>query len=550
MMMKPNLIDHPWLPVSVGGRSQLVGLRTALRDSHQIDSLALAPATAWVAVLRQVVLPLVADVFGFPQTRPEWARRHSQGRFDARTLDQYLSRHYDRFYLFDDVAPFAQVAGLTTTKGDLKPVSLLIPSVPTGNNVPLFGSRTDNDPPPLPWSQAVIWLLHTQCWDTAGLKTGAAGDPAAKGGKTTGNPTGPLGALGVVVPTGPNLFETLMLNLPIVMSVPTVRNWPADSPQWRRPPLEASWRERAATGFLDLWTWQARRIRLVPSAEAGEVEPVVKEALVTSGDRLQAVPDFEPHTGWSFIKKPTRGDPPRRARRHRSGRAAWRGLDGLVAGGNAEAAPSLLLLQAGELQADGFLDEGYPLGVTTAGIEYGNQLAVIENVIADSIPLPITALRTDLAVAELVDRIALQTDELITAVNFLEGDLCRSLGGELPPWDRGERASDRLVFRLDGIARRFLAGLQREPSRIREALNAWAAAARGAATETAEELLRQVPPAAIVGREVHSRQGGTGQDRLYRASTAEIHFRSQLRRILGTATEEGELAQSGTQGAS
>jgi len=121
------------------------------------------------------------------------------GRRDARA---YLDRHAERFDLFHPDFPFAQVAGLHTVKDETKPVSLLLPAVATGNNVPLFSARTEADPPALTPAEAARALLAAQCWDTAAIKSGAAGDPQVKYGKTTGNPTGPLGQLGVVVPWG------------------------------------------------------------------------------------------------------------------------------------------------------------------------------------------------------------------------------------------------------------------------------------------------------------------------------------------------------------
>lgn len=531
--MGHNLIEDPWIPISRHGTVDLVSLRTALVDSHQIDGLALAPATLMIAVFRQTLLALVLDAVGHPNDARSWAERRSRGAFDGEALEAYFERYRDRFNLFDEVAPFAQVAGLHTAKNEVKPSSLLVPSMPTGNNVPLFGTRTEDDPPALCWPDAAAWLLHTQCWDTAGIKSGVVGDPQVKNGKTTGNQTGPLGSLGVIVPTGRTLFETLLLNLPIVHAHPRAGAEPStDRPQWRRPPAEAAWTQRAAEGILDLLTWPARRIRLIPSVDGRTGETTVEEVVVAAGDRLLSTPEYEPHTAWNVTSKPKAGDPPHRPRRHRSGRAAWRGLEGLLAAGSSSdsdsfVTTSLLLRQIGNLQADLALEYDYRLGVEVVGVEYGNQSATVENVIHDTIPLPVAALRVDLKLGEAVVRLATDTDEVIKAVNLLEADLCRSLGGEIAPWDRGERASERLVHRLDSVARRFLAGLQREPSRVAEAVTAWVAAARAAAEETANELLSQLPPAAIVGREVQER----GQKRLYRASVAELRFRSQLRKV-------------------
>jgi CRISPR system Cascade subunit CasA len=532
-MPSHNLIVDSWLPVIVEGKPDLVGIRWALVNSHRIQRLAVRPATAWVAVLRQALLPLVADALGFPSTFDDWADRHDNGHFDADTLDAYLDEHRDRFNVFDDIAPFAQVAGLRTSKDELKSSSLLVPSVPSGNNVPLFGSRTDAQPPVLSWGEAVIGLLTVQCWDTAGIKTGAVGDPQVKAGKTTANPIGPLGTLGVIVPTGPTLFETLMLNLLIVEEAPSTLRKRPDLPQWRRKQAEASWSERAVDGYRDSWTFQARRVRLVPSVSPGTGETVVTKVLVTAGDRLRPNPDWEPHSAWKSNKKAGGARVPIR---HSSGRAAWRGLDPLIAADSPSredgTASSRLLKQIAELQANDFLPSYYPLGVVTAGVEYGNMQAVVENIIADEIPLPITALRVGTPTASVVDTLVRDTDELVKAIDELERNVRIATGSNMPERDKGQRASDRLVFRLDDIARRALIGLQREPDRADEARKAWRMAARAVCLNTADEVLSSLPPAAVVGRKKN--------DHFYRASNAEAIFLGRLRRALPRETDDSD----------
>ena len=540
-MPSHNLIDEAWLPVNVAGKPDLVGIKWALVNSHRVQQLAVRPATAWVAVLRQALLPLIADAFGFPATVEDWAERHDKGQFDADTLDAYLDEHRSRFNVFDEFAPFAQVANLRTSRDELKSSSLLLPSVPSGNNVPLFGSRTDAQPPVLSWGEAVIGLLTVQCWDIAGIKTGAVGDPQAKDGKTTANPIGPLGALGIIVPTGPTLFETLMLNLPIVEEAVSTLSRRPDLPQWRRKPPDASWNERAVDGYRDSWTFQARRVRLVPSVNPSTGETVVTKVLVTAGDRLRLNPDWEPHSAWRSDKKVGGRRVPIR---HSSGRAAWRGLDPLIAADSPSredgTGPSRLLRQIAQLQADDFLPPNYPLGIVTAGVEYGNMQAIVNNVIADEIPLPIAALRVGTPTASVIDTLVRDTDELIKAIDELERNVRIATGSNMPDWGKGQRASDRLVFRLDDIARRVLIGLQREPDRADEARNAWRTAARAAGLTTADELLSSLPLAALVGRKKN--------DHLYRASNAEAIFQSRLRRALpmepddtdASADQEGE----------
>lgn len=255
-----DLVHEAWVPVLVAGRRQDLPLQDALVRAHEIDGLAMDDPLQAVAVLRQVLLPVALDALGAPRTEDEWGCRWEAGALGGGVLRDYLDQHAGRFDLFHPTCPFAQVAGLHTAKDEAKPVSLLLPAVATGNNVPLFSARTEADPPALTPAEAVRALLATHCWDTAAIKSGAVGDPEVRAGKTTGNPTGPLGQLGVVVPLGRSLAETILLNLRIIPQ--GLRG--GDRPQWRAEPSTAAWRRRPSLGDLDLLTWQSRRMRLIP----------------------------------------------------------------------------------------------------------------------------------------------------------------------------------------------------------------------------------------------------------------------------------------------
>lgn len=530
-----NLVDEPWLPVQKNGGQALVSLREALVAAQTFGDLLLPRATLVPAVLRQVLLPVVIHACDIPRNPAEWERRWHDGRFPADVIDSYLDEHRARFDLFHSVQPFAQVGDLRTTKGETKPSSLLIPSIANGNNVPLFSARTEDDAPALRPAEALWWLLHTHCWDTAAIKTGAVGDPRAKGGKTTGNPTGPLGQLGVVVPLGRSLFETLMLNTPIrADGLPR-----GDRPQWCGEPQEPSWAERGPLGLLDLFTWQARRVRLFPSDSPDGV--VVREVIVAAGDRLIADPDLEPHTAWALNPKPKSGEPPRRPRRLRAGRSAWQGLDSLLAldppeDGTVET--SDLLRRAADLID--VLGENYPLNVLTTGVIYGSQWAVVDHVVVDNIPLPVIALRRDADVRETLVTVVAQVDQLTRAINDLAADLRRAAGGDPVPWDRGQRPELELIHQLDPYVRRLLAGLQREPHREAEGIDAWQRTAYRTVRGLADRLLDALPPSAFAGRRDE-------RDRVHRPANAErvflLRVASALPRPEGTGPE-GSLEEA------
>lgn len=554
-----DLVHGGWLTaVDADGAVRTVGLFEALGGAHAVRRLELPVPTMVPALLRQMLLPVVFDALGLPRTRQEWAERFDRGRFSdaevARLTDYLGARYGDRFRLFDDKRPFAQVAGLEALNKETKSAAQLVPSIASGNNVPLFSSLTEGDELLLTPGQALLWLLHAHCWDTASIKTGAVGDPQAKNGKTTGNPTGPLGQLGVTVPVGRSLFETLMLNTPIVPAGLA----PADRPQWawdERPtslgwksPARPEWSPRPAGGLLDLLTFQARRVRLIPCET--EHGPRVHRAIVCAGDRLAQTPEWDPHTPWSHTAKPKAGQPPRRPRCHASGRSAWQGLGTLLA----LALPidgdgpytSALLHQTGDLGAEDLLPADYPLGVEICGLEYGTQSAVVENAVGDSLPLPVASLlaEDDWLRAAILECVS-QADQVGRALDNLNNDLRRASGGDPLPRDKGQRPSSRFLHSLDATMRRLLAALRtvgEDDDLLERAQEAWELSVRAAAIREAEALLAAVPPRAVVGRtEKHN-----GKEVVYRSGKAIGFFHKKLTQILtrlpGNGSGNGEAA--------
>ncbi|MFE9642170.1 type I-E CRISPR-associated protein Cse1/CasA [Nocardiopsis alba] len=541
-----NLVDDPWIPLdSSQGEVGEHSLQVALLESHRFTGTAFPRPTLFPAVLRQVLLPVLLDSIGSPRTSQEWAAWFSRGGFDAsqrQAIADYLGKHRDLFDLFSEHYPFAQVAGLESPTKETKGSALLVPSIATGNNVPLFSVLTEADTLFLRPAEAVWWLLYTHCWDTAAIKTGAAGDPRVKNGKTTGNPTGPLGQMGVVVPTGATLFETLMLNLPPRTPV----RGSGDRPQWRAhhfqqqdrtegiaSPRSPQWSIRPELGLMDLLTWQARRIRLVPQQTPDGVR--VTKVVLCAGDRLSRLPETEPHTAWTWVAKPRKGQSSWRPRRHRSGRAVWQGLESLLAvnlpegdalSGDREVT-SEMLRHILSLQTDEALPDTYPLRITAVGVVYGNQSAVVEDVIADEIPLPLTALSSDDRTRDLVTELVEQADALSQALNRMHADLRKAGGGDPVPWDKGHHPGAGLLHALDPLARRALAQIQRhadDDEHLEQLMQAWEQKAWEVSDQYARRLLDASPPQAFAGREIDKR--------LYSETSARGHFYAALRKHL------------------
>ncbi|MFD0685952.1 type I-E CRISPR-associated protein Cse1/CasA [Actinomadura fibrosa] len=540
-----DLVTEAWLRARFGDSPtpEPVGLRDVLHRAGEITEIAVDLPTQWPALMRQVLLPVVVHALGAPATHRAWADRFTHGTFteaELAILDAYLEEHRPRFDLFHPETPFAQVADLHTVRDETKGAGLIVAPEATGNNVPLFSARTEDDPPQLTPAEAALWLLHAHCWDTAAIKTGAVGDPMVKSGKTTGNPTGPLGQLGVIMPVGRNLYETLLLNIPIGVQ------GRLGTPQWTRT-ITATWESRAAQGLLDLWTWQSRRIRLIPEQTPEGIR--VPRVVVAAGDRLAMTPDWEPHTAWrtnapaktakrtAKAAKPT----PQRPLRHMPGKAIWRGMSALLAVEAEETASfrtSELLDQIRGLSGDGLIDEHYPLRAETFGVVYGNQSAIVEDVLHDMVPLPVAALRVDADVHFAVLEATEQAEQLAQALNYLSADLRRASGLDPIPWDKGQRPGERLLYLLDPVVRRLLRGLQNVPDEdtLDRGRLAWERQARRLALQVADSVHVAVPESVFAGRETRKSDGSTAA--AYPLGIAVNDFYRRLDRILPRAADE------------
>jgi CRISPR system Cascade subunit CasA len=591
-----NLLDERWVrvrpvaPAAADARSRLVGLRELLLDAHAFAAVEVDFTTQRPALFRQLLLPLVADALGFPEDDEEWAGWFSAGRFTETQRDlltAYFAEHRHRFDLFSPDDPFAQVAGLRTAKDATKSTSLLVATAAQGNNVPLFSPRTDADTLDLTPAEAAHWLLHLHCWDTGAIKTGAVGDGNARAGKTTGNPVGPLGQLGVVMPLGRTVFDTLLLNIPYGPELAREHQEPAggtgarfrdpDLPQWRRRDVRGevretrscatpAWEKRTAAGPLDLWTWQARRIRLVPEpAEDGGT--VVRRCVVTAGDRIAGTQEaHETHTAWRVEsgdalakrRREQKDDTlsPYRPVRHRSGRSGWRGLNSLLAvvRSHTDAAAthskpgfhtSLLLTCIGGVRNEDLLPADYPLQIELTGVTYGDKLGFVEDTFHDEIPLPITALRHGGLVRGGLLRAVEQAEHLARAVDGLALNLRRAAGqrpptagGRGPRPDTATQAGAELLHALDPHVRSLLRDLRtagEDRARTATLLAGWELRARRETWKVADALLSAASPTVFAGREIVLND----VPRTYRLSNADQIFRAELNKILRPPSQAG-----------
>lgn len=269
-----NLIDEPWIPCAMlDGTRQTLGIREVLAQARDVEEIGgeAPPATA---ALHRLLLAVLHRNFNVADSGA-WGCLWEEGRFDIEKLNAYFKRWHRRFDLFDEKKPFFQVAGLDLAKGGSSARLLFHQD----NNPTLFTHLATSNPPELSPAAAARWLLGFMSFDVGGTKTAEQGQKSAKAAM--------LNRGAVVQARGDNLFQTLMLNL-CRYAPQEGEPWdfdPSDDiPAWERDD-DTQPQKRMPDGYIDLLTWQSRRIRLEPS-EALDGNTVIRRVVIMEGYRM------------------------------------------------------------------------------------------------------------------------------------------------------------------------------------------------------------------------------------------------------------------------
>ncbi|WP_105317431.1 type I-E CRISPR-associated protein Cse1/CasA [Thermus tenuipuniceus] len=231
-MAKFNLLEEPWIPVREGGRVREVSLRDALVRAPAIERID-TPSPLEEAALHRLLLAVLYRAL--PRLGDFWDALDlvERGELDSKALEGYLSRFYDRFYLFHEEAPFLQIPDLPTK--DPLPWAKLLPEMASGNNPTLFDHTTEENVPMTSYAQAARALLVHQAYAPGGL---------LKRLGVTSAEDAPLARPAAFLVVGENLFQTLVLNL-VPQKDPGV-------PVWERSPL----RTQDVAGHATKWPLQ------------------------------------------------------------------------------------------------------------------------------------------------------------------------------------------------------------------------------------------------------------------------------------------------------
>lgn len=529
-----NLLDEPWIWVTcLDGSPAEVSLLGVFQQAESLKGVHGEIATQDIAILR-LLLAICHRAMDGPADQAVWEDYWDEPARLGQDATAYLERFRDRFDLRHPEQPFFQVAGIHAASGKVSGLETLVVDVPNGE--PFFATRAGAGLERLSWAEAARWLVHVHAFDPSGIRSGAVGDPAVKGGK--GYPIGPgwTGQIGTVVVQGSSLLQTLLLNTVATDEVPALSKVDPerDLPPWERTPDGPAGRSAAEpSGPVTCYTWQTRRVLLHGSDDG------VTGLFLGNGDKATPQNRFsvEPMSAWRFSEPQTKklGAPTFMPRKLPTDQALWRGLSSLVA----QMSPTQSVKEAGEVtsfQSPGVVQQYQRLMATglvphtglvplhAVGLEYGAQEAVVTELVDDVLVLPRGLLDPDSQQLVPVVRDAMeQTKQVAACLRNLAANLDRARGGSPDTAAVArDRASTAFYLVIDQEFPRWLASLAEvEPQAAR---SRWRAHLRTEAWRQHEVLAGAVPSTAFVGR-------GDGTGRMD-VSRALFFFRQGLRKAL------------------
>jgi CRISPR system Cascade subunit CasA len=535
-----NLVDEPWVRIrDEGGRAHEVSLLELFEQAPHIKCLAndlptqdFAILRVLLAILQRAILPAVEED---DDPAEVWGDLWNADELPISDIRAYLDEWRYRFDLFDKERPFMQVAGLRTEKDEISSIKKIVADVPDGDV--LFSLRSGKGAESLSYSEAARWLIHAQAFDTSGIKSGTVGDLRVKRGKSYPIGTGWAGGIGGLFFEGSTLFETLLLNF-IVRDSDDGMFSADDIPSWERPAEVAGSDERFPTGKLDLYTWQSRRIRLIPKDDR------VVGVVLTNGDKLESrnLYRYEPMTAWRRSltqEKKLKQSPVYLPLTHQPGRALWRGLDSIFGKNTEEDIPSIIkpeledwISYLASREGGQQLNQRYLLKAHAVGFEYGTQSSVITNLIDDKVELSAFLLSHEgESLVTLAKDCAASTSDAINALGIFAGNLIKATGSSDDNQIRGAKQDSQAqaFFEVDSPFRLWLAGLD-ESSDAKTERAQWRQSARQIISRRAYQLLRESSSDAIVGSPIRDKKEKIKE--WMTASLADARFNAALKKAL------------------
>lgn len=535
-----NLCDKPWIPVLLtSGDTQEVSLIDLFKQGYSIRKIHSDDATVDTAILGTVIVILARAIL---TTREEYKALYNKNsawilkmRTDnaeqLRFVTDYLEKHKDRFDLLHPERPFMQVADLHTAKGDTQPVSRLV----LDSRSEYFSVRAEETLTSLSFAEAARYLIALQAYDYSGIKSGAVGDPRVKGGKGYPLGVGWYGTTGKVIVHGKNLIETLLYSLDYEQLTSTTREagelYPsaiADKPVWERvdpdtaaprgfqggDPDKYKDEPKPASGMCEILTWQSRRVRLFREGDR------ITSVLVANGDKwFDRNVYADPLTGYRYSKnQSSKTHKVWMPQAHSAERTLWRGADALLICSKSEKEENKPAPVLKQIASGYYFPADATVNIQLVGVIYGNQSAVIEGVVDESITLELRLLtQQGIRMSSTVRKNIQSTMDAAIALGQYAGNLLRAAGRE---YEFRAPVTEGILHRMEEEFRNWVSHLHAGDSSS-EKETQWQKTVNRILIEEADRLAVSAGPKAAVGT-IYGEQ-------LYTTANALNQFKRRLR---------------------
>ena len=215
-----------------------------------------------------------------------WRKLWERGSFPVGVISKYLKQWEERFYLFHPQRPFYQVLEASYGEKNYKSSKLNGELLESSNRDTkrFFSVKTGAEKDILNYGEAVRWLININAYDDAALKNPSMG-------------VGWLGQLGLIIASGNNLFETLMLNLILLKDGNEI--WAEEKPEWEldEKRVKAKMEIALPNNLAQLYTLQSRRLLLLRENN------LIVEFKLLGGDFFDKTNAFsEQMTVWKRVK--------------------------------------------------------------------------------------------------------------------------------------------------------------------------------------------------------------------------------------------------------
>lgn len=339
--MNKDLYDvslEPWITVeSLDGTLSQVGFQELLIQASNYRRIVSETPTQESAILRQclAITHYLISKYEFDGTEQgiedlkealdRWDTYWKEGKFPKNIIIQYFNQNRSIFNLIDEKAPFMQVP--MAKRGTYYKASKIV-EAESSNKSRLFSMRSGSEKETISLAEGAAWLYTIIGFDDTSVKPSKQGKRHAEeyGIEFSSPGCGWLGKIGAIYPQGKNLFETILLNLPLIDEQEEV--WPPDRFCWNSP--QERWRERhpisEPESFSELMTLYSRFLLFDLDKENGRI----KGYWLLGGEFFDKENCKEPFTLWKPVKVKvgeTGGFTPKR---HTETRQAWRSFSEIL----------------------------------------------------------------------------------------------------------------------------------------------------------------------------------------------------------------------------